>query len=193
MQRAVRTRKPILYYHFVQTDFETPSPSVLGGVARRTSMRTLTELKNKLEEDLQDLVAGRIPIRMPPSIFLSYSHKNRPFILQLKNDLQLAGARVWTDDGEIHVGDSLIEAIHRGIDDSDFFGIILSPESVDSPWVQKELDVAMNQEIDGRRVKVLPLVYRKCELPGFLKGKLYADFSDDYHHALRQVLRRLGL
>jgi hypothetical protein len=89
------------------------------------------------------------------------------------------GIPFWLDEAEIKVGESLIEKIRAGIDKVDFVAVILSPNSVASAWVQREVDVAMNQEIAGRRVKVLPLMYRKCELPGFLLGKRYADFTED--------------
>jgi hypothetical protein len=59
---------------------------------------------------------------------------------------------------------------------------VLSKKSIDAPWVKKELDVAMNREISTGEVVVLPLLYEECELPRFLQGKLYADFSkpEDY-------------
>ena len=52
----------------------------------------------------------------------------------------------------------------------------------------------MNQEIDGRRVKVLPILAAKCDLPGFLKGKLYADMSNtkSFRESLPVLLERLG-
>jgi formylglycine-generating enzyme required for sulfatase activity len=91
------------------------------------------------------------------------------------------------------IGDSLIEKIRQGIDEMEYLGIILSLNSVESAWVKREVDVAMNHEIKGRRVKVLPLVIDDCELPGFLEGKLYADFRDpnQYETELAKVLRRL--
>ena len=61
--------------------------------------------------------------------------------------------------------------------------------------MKKELDVAMNREITSREVVVLPLLYEECELPEFLKGKLYADFSKptDYEAVLGKLLRRLRI
>ncbi|MCP4268934.1 MAG: toll/interleukin-1 receptor domain-containing protein, partial [Candidatus Brocadiaceae bacterium] len=92
---------------------------------------------------------------------------------------------------ETHV----IEKIREGIDQVDYVGVILSSHSVDSPWVKKEVDIAMNQEIEGRRVKVLPLLLEDCELPGFIKGKLYADFRNpkSYHTEFAKVANRLGV
>src|SRR5262249_20238899 len=102
---------------------------------------------------------------------------------------------VWIDEAEIKLGDSLIEKITEGIDSVDYVGVVLSPKSVQSEWVKREVDVAMNQEIKGRRVKVLPLLYEQCELPGFLAGKLYADFTNpfEYHVAFAKILQRLGI
>jgi hypothetical protein len=51
----------------------------------------------------------------------------------------------------------------------------------------------MTEQIRTRAVKVLPLLYERCELPTFLRGKLYLDFSDEaaFEDALSQLLRRL--
>jgi len=53
----------------------------------------------------------------------------------------------------------------------------------------------MNQEIEGRNVKVLPLLLKSCEMPWFLKGKRYANFTVDdlYNQALFELLQRLGV
>ncbi len=78
---------------------------------------------------------------------------------------------------------------------SRFIAVVLSANSIDSPWVKKELDVAMNREIAGGELVVLPLLYEPCDLPEFLKGKLYADFSKpyDYEVVLAKLLRRLRI
>jgi hypothetical protein len=133
--------------------------------------------------------------RSQPGIFLSHTHADKSFARRLAVDLKMAGAQVWIDEAEIQVGDSLIEKIREGIDAMDYLGVVLSPDSVNSSWVRREVDIAMNQEIEGKRVRVLPLLYKNCDLPGFLKGKLYADFTrlENYETALKSVLRRLGL
>ncbi|WP_412478508.1 toll/interleukin-1 receptor domain-containing protein [Azonexus sp. IMCC34839] len=132
---------------------------------------------------------------MLPTVFLSHNHADKPFVRRLAADLDNQGIPYWLDEAEIKVGESLIEKIRDGIDRMDYVAVVLSPDSVASPWVQREVDVAMTQEIMGRRVKVLPVMYRKCELPGFLLGKRYADFSDEsrYAAALEDVLRSLGV
>jgi len=193
--RAVNSGKPVIYYYCrgEGTDDSRPFPAALKLCTRRHVVSALIELERLMQRDLQDLMAGAIPSASRPSVFLSHTKADKPFARQLGDDLRKAGARIWIDEAEIRVGDSLIAKIREGIDHMDYFAVILSPESVTSEWVKHEVDVAMNQEVESRRVKVLPLLYRSCELPGFLKGKLYADFSSDYTRGLEQVLRRLEL
>jgi hypothetical protein len=132
---------------------------------------------------------------MLPSVFLSHNHADKPFVRRLAADLDNQGIPYWLDEAEIKVGESLIEKIRDGIDKVDFVAVVLSPNSVASPWVQREVDVAINQEIMGRRVKVLPLMYMACDLPGFLLGKRYADFTEDtrYANALEDLVNSIGV
>lgn len=52
----------------------------------------------------------------------------------------------------------------------------------------------INREIKTGSVVVLPLLYEKCELPPFLEGKLYADFTSElaFAESLEKLLRRLA-
>jgi len=61
--------------------------------------------------------------------------------------------------------------------------------------VKKELDLASNREIETKQLVVLPILLdSSVSLPGFLKGKKYADFTDSgkYSTALRALLGTLG-
>ncbi|KKW10578.1 MAG: TIR domain-containing protein [Candidatus Gottesmanbacteria bacterium GW2011_GWB1_49_7] len=128
-------------------------------------------------------------------IFLSHNTGDKDFVRKLNLDLEAHGIRTWIDEAEIKVGESLIEKIRSGIDEMEYLAVILSPASVASEWVRREVDVAMNQEIYNRRVKVLPLLFKRCELPGFLLGKKYADFSEgtNYQNAFRDLVTSIGV
>jgi hypothetical protein len=128
------------------------------------------------------------------SIFLSHSHADKPFARKLATDLRKSGYAVWIDEAEINIGDSLIEKIRDGLDQVDFVAAILSSASIASPWVTRELDIASNREIEENRVVVLPLLLEPVELPGFLKGKFYGDFTDTsrYDEMLALLIRKLG-
>ncbi|WP_203368849.1 toll/interleukin-1 receptor domain-containing protein [Cysteiniphilum marinum] len=112
-------------------------------------------------------------------VFLSHSHDDKPFARKLATSLRASGHGVWIDEAEINIGDSLIEKIRDGIDEVDYVAAILSSNSINSAWVTKELDLASNREIEEGRIVVLPLLIEKVNLPGFLKGKFYGDFTKD--------------
>jgi TIR domain len=129
-------------------------------------------------------------------LFLSHTGVDKPFVRRLRADLMARGVeRVWLDEAEIDIGDSLIAKIEEGMKLSRYIAVVLSTKSIGAPWVKKELDVAMNREIASGEVVVLPLLYEECELPEFLKGKLYADFSkpEEYEVVLAKLLRRLRI
>lgn len=128
-------------------------------------------------------------------IFLSHTHSDKPFVRRLKAALNERGVEeVWVDEAEIMIGDSLAQKIEEGLTKTRFFGVVLSPRSIQSPWVKKELEAAINREIKTGSVVVLPLIYEKCELPPFLEGKLYADFTSEsaFVESLEKLLRRLA-
>ena len=127
---------------------------------------------------------------------MSHTGTDKPFVRRLRDDLLENGVpRVWVDEAEIEIGDSLITKIEEGMKETRYIGVVLSSKSINAPWVKKELDIAMNREIAGGEVVVLPLLYEKCDLPAFLEGKLYADFTerDTYEEALAKLLRRLRI
>jgi hypothetical protein len=132
---------------------------------------------------------------MSISVFLSHNKEDSPFVRKLKRDLENHGVRCWLDEAEIKVGDSLIEKIKTGLDKVDFVAIILSPNSITSSWVQREMDIAMNHEISGKHIKILPIMFRHCELPDFLVGKFYADFTEEvcYENAFEKLVNSIGV
>ncbi|AFK03412.1 TIR protein [Emticicia oligotrophica DSM 17448] len=131
---------------------------------------------------------------MIKKVFLSHNHADKPFVRKLAVDLENHGVKCWLDEAEMKIGDSLIQKIRQGIDEADFFAVILSPNSVRAPWVINELDVAMNFQI-YEKVKVLPIMLKDCEIPGFLIGKLYADFKDEneYESSFKRLLNTIGV
>lgn len=157
---------------------------------------TSTEAENQLVRDSLALEKPDPAHEKYHGIFLSHTGADKPFVRQLRKGLLDHGVEhVWLDEAEIHIGDSLIAKIEEGMKLSRYIGVVLSKKSINAPWVKKELDVAMNREISSGEVVVLPLLYEECELPEFLKGKLYADFSkpEDYEAMLGKLLRRLRI
>lgn len=128
-----------------------------------------------------------------PIVFLSHNSRDKRFARKLGAALEEQGIRVWIDEAQIRVGDSLLQKIADGLQGATHLAVILSPASVSSKWVQRELEIATNREIQGKRVRVLPILYRDCDIPIFLEGKLYADFRNRrmYHRSLGRFIESL--
>ncbi|MBU1421633.1 MAG: toll/interleukin-1 receptor domain-containing protein [Bacteroidetes bacterium] len=127
------------------------------------------------------------------SIFLSHSSKDKFFVRTLADHLRGYGIKVWLDEAEINIGDSLTEKIGEAIEGTDYVGVVLSHNSINSEWVQRELQIALQKEIKGKKVVVLPILIETVEIPPFLKDKLYADFTspEKFENELTKLLRAL--
>ena len=124
--------------------------------------------------------------------FISYNSHDRGFVEQLAKDLKANGVTPWFDRWEMLPGESLTDKIGPAILENDYFVVVISPSSVESEWVKRELGVALTREFDERRVEIIPVYLRECEIPPFLRDKVYADFTTDYRSGLEDLLRRLG-
>lgn len=88
---------------------------------------------------------------MKPNIFLSHSKADKPLIEQIANDLRCARISVWYDEWEIPTGESFRRKIFEdGIPTCDVFFVYLSPASIKSYWVSKELDAAFVREAGSK-------------------------------------------
>ncbi len=126
------------------------------------------------------------------SIFLSHSSLDKPMARRIAESLKALGVKVWLDEAEIGVGDSLTDKIGEGLANADFVGALLSSNSVNSKWVKKELEIAYNREVREGSVHILPIVLDDCEIPTFLVGKLYADFRSSYDDGMKALRERLA-
>jgi len=130
-----------------------------------------------------------------PKVFISYSHKDKHFAHKIGHHLEGYGIPIWIDSRELLIGDSLIQKIRDGLNNAEYVVALISKNSISSDWVNKELDIAMNQEIEDRRIKVLPALLDNSELPGFLKGKVYLDFrkEENFTNECEKILHRIQI
>jgi hypothetical protein len=124
-------------------------------------------------------------------VFLSYSHTDAALADRLVEDLRESRVLATYDKWQLRVGDSIIGMLAKEITDADTVVVLLSPASVESSWVNKELALAMTGELATGRVKVLPAVVADCSIPPSLRDKLYADFRFGYYRGLRALLEAL--
>lgn len=93
-------------------------------------------------------------------IFISYSRRDGTSVGLLAQKLEEAGHTIWLDRSAIQGGTQWQAEIVRGIDTADVFVILLSPQSVESENVEKELGLA---HVRGKTI--LPVVIQPVTLP----------------------------
>lgn len=113
-----------------------------------------------------------------PGVFLSHSSADKKFTRKLAIALAGSGLKVWIDEAEIGIGDSLIEKIESGILGSKYLIAVLSKNSTTSRWCTEELRMAMARQITQKGIAVLPVLIEDCDIPGFLQEKKYSDFRN---------------
>jgi hypothetical protein len=122
-----------------------------------------------------------------PSAFLSYTHDDRYTATKVAEGLRAGGVDVWFAKWEILPGDSLIRKIfEEGLAGADAFIILLSQHSVQSRWVQEELDAALIKRIEGV-TRVIPVVIDNVQVPLPLRAVRWIDMSEDFDEALREL------
>jgi hypothetical protein len=122
---------------------------------------------------------------------LSHSGKDKPFVRDLVQKLEQSGVTIWLDERELSIGDSITQKIGLAIDKMDYFAVVLSNNSINSAWVQKEIQDALSKELNQKRVVVLPLLLEEVTVPPFLKDKVFADFTskDKFEESFQKLLK----
>jgi len=125
-------------------------------------------------------------------IFFSYSRKDSGFVDQLIEKLESYGVDVWVDRGDILAGIATWrQQIVEAIIDCQVFVIVLSPNSITSDNVAKELTLA-----EQHSKKVLPLVIQEVNIPPSLDYQLaglhYQTFAEgSYEDNFERLTRSL--
>lgn len=125
-------------------------------------------------------------------IFISHASADKSFAKTLATDLSESGHVPWLDEWDITVGESIPGSISKALRNSDFVLVILSDIANESQWVQAEWENKYWDEINEGMVKVLPILYDKCQIPNLLKTKKYADFTKNYDSGLESLLLALS-
>jgi hypothetical protein len=91
------------------------------------------------------------------SCFVSYSSVDDAFVERLHKDLQSAGIRCWFAPVEMRAGDRIRSRLDEAISLSEKLLVVLSRSSVDSQYVEEEVEAALEKERQKQQTVLLPL------------------------------------
>ncbi|MFQ5850829.1 MAG: toll/interleukin-1 receptor domain-containing protein [Candidatus Binatia bacterium] len=90
-------------------------------------------------------------------VFISHASEDKDEVVRpLAHALQEAGLRVWYDEFELKIGDSLRRMIDRGLAMSRFGIVVLSKSFFDRGWTNYELDGLVTRAVPGEQI-LLPI------------------------------------
>jgi hypothetical protein len=93
-------------------------------------------------------------------VFISHSSADKEeFVRPLALELQNLGIKVWYDEFELKMGDSLRRSIDQGLINSRYGIVVLSSSFFKRDWTNYELDGFVNKEMNGLKV-ILPIWHK---------------------------------
>lgn len=106
-------------------------------------------------------------------VFISHSWKDNALARKLAAILEGAGFQVWDTFSNRLPGDNLAEMTAKALEESQAMVVLLTPEALENPWVQSEIEFALgNKNYAWRLVPVLvgdPQQFQDNQIPWILK------------------------
>jgi uncharacterized protein YjbI with pentapeptide repeats len=137
------------------------------------------------------------------SCFISYSSKDHELAERLHVDLQSKGVRCWFAPEHMKIGDKIRSRIDESIRLYDKLMIILSHDSLESEWVESEVEAAMEKERRERRAVLFPIrlddsvmdtdkawaadIRRQRHIGDFREWKNHDSFKKAFERLLRDL------
>jgi hypothetical protein len=137
------------------------------------------------------------------SCFISYSSKDQEFAERLYADLQNKGVRCWFAPEDLKIGDRFRDRIDESIRLHDKLLLILSENSVSSPWVSDEVEAAIEREHREGHTVLFPIKIDEAVMESeqawaaaIRRTRHVGDFTkwkdhDSYRKAFDRLLRDL--
>ena len=138
------------------------------------------------------------------SCFISYSHNDEAFAKRLWEGLQTKGIRCWYAPHDMKIGDKIRPVIDESIRVHDKLLLILSEHSVQSDWVEHEVEHALDLEKTRKKNVLFPVrlddavmnsstgwagnVRRQRHIGNFTQWKDHDAYTTSFDRLLRDLM-----
>jgi len=152
----------------------------------------LLELENKIKNtfiDAKDTYSKLLEY----DVFISHSSEDKnDFVRPLANELKKIGVKVWYDEFELKIGDSLRKSIDKGLINSKYGIVILSTSFFNRNWTQYELNGFINREMSGSNI-ILPIWHKvsKDEVQNFSPSLADKVALNSSIHSIKEIAREI--
>jgi SIR2-like protein/TIR domain-containing protein len=149
----------------------------------RTEYKTKTESLPKKEKHPKN-----------HSVFISYSYEDKEQADYIANYLINNDIDVWYDKLTISVGDSIVSKIEEGITKSDYILFLLSKNSMERKWVQKEIQMGLAKSISDKSTRIIPVLIGDVnprKMPIYLVDRHWLDLRDEIDKNLNKLIKQI--
>ncbi len=124
------------------------------------------------------------------NVFLSHRGADVVLAERLAEDIRASGHQVWLDIWEIRVGDQVVEKMNEGLKGAAYLVVCYSSVGM-APWMTIEWSAALAAQLNGKKIRVLPVRLSGTSAPAILEGTKYADPMSDWDKGVADLLRAM--
>lgn len=174
---------------------EFPTVVALGDRLNDMSIRVegSQELLDLVQAQLSDEDRGTVELKAidaatPRKVFLSYAGEDAILAERLGRALMAKGIDTWWAGWSLAAGDSIRQKIDEGLSDCTHFVVLLTPRSIEKPWVKTEIDAGFVRKVE-ERCRFIPL-RSELEVTALspLLATMRAPSIDDFETAINQLI-----
>lgn len=112
-------------------------------------------------------------------VFLSSSSKDKNITQIIFDYLVENNFQVWHGDNELKPGDILVQSISSAIQESDIMIVLITENSINSSWVNNELQAGILKQVYDKSIRVIPIVIGNIQVPAYVNQILYLKLGED--------------
>jgi CheY-like chemotaxis protein len=122
------------------------------------------------------------------SCFISYAREDKVFVQGLADKIREYHHTIWIDYKDIHAGAEWENEIQKGITNSEVLLVVVTPRSVESLWVRREIELAAEKQKE-----IIPLLVYSVPIPVGLErlGIAHLHFIDFLQDGFEVAIHKL--
>ncbi|MET0396807.1 MAG: toll/interleukin-1 receptor domain-containing protein [Longimicrobiaceae bacterium] len=163
-------------------------------MARHKLRQVYTDLVEAIFIRVLEEQTSKKKVKMAWDYFISHASEDKDLVARpLAHVLCASDFQVWYDEFSLRVGDSLFQSISRGLAESSFGVVVLSPAFMQKSWTQNELAGIWARETATRKL-LLPVWHRVgaaqvAERMPMLADRVAVSTDKGLQHVAEEIVR----
>ncbi|MFP2906088.1 toll/interleukin-1 receptor domain-containing protein [Pyxidicoccus sp. 3LFB2] len=125
------------------------------------------------------------------NVFISYRRSDFHQVEKIANEVRQAGHKVWLDEWEIQLGDSITGRMNAGLSESAYVIVCCSSAGITSPWMGREWMSSLARQLNDQQIKLLPVLLDGGAPPAILADIKYANLGRNWSAGIAELLRAI--